>query len=227
MLIGASQFSATALASPAYEGQDPRRLLKARFDVGGGFVVKLSMEYTLATSMTLGGELDAPFIRRKRTGVFMRGIFGQGANISVSPVQVTLDGGGGLVAAVNYIPGRIRTALEASGAVYPHANAHLHARILAQSGGGVFIRLAEYQKFRSRIEGGGGLNCGLSRQQYLKALFKAGGGVRISPWYDLIGEVDTVIAARVFVVVASVPRTKVTCVTAQDQEDTIVLEVGF
>ena len=227
MLIGASQFSAAAFASPANEGQDPRRLIVASFLAGGGFAAKLSMEYTLVASMGLGGDLDAPYVRRRRTGIFMRGIFGQGVALSVSPVMVTLDGGGGITSAVNYIPGWVRADLDAGGGIFAHANAHLHADCAAQAGGGFFARLSEYQKVRAQLAAGGGLGCLFSRKQYIEAVFAAGGGVRVSPWYDLIGEVDTVISMRPFVVVASIPRIKVACVSVIQNEDTIVLEVGI
>lgn len=227
MLIGASQFSAAAFSSPANEGLDPRRLIAASFLAGGGFASKLSMEYTLAVSMSLGGDLDAPYVRRRRTGVFMRGIFGQGVALSVSPVMVTLDGGGGLVSAINYVPGRVRADLDAGGGIFAHANAHLHGDALASAGGLLFARLSEYQKVRAQIIAIGGLGCVFSRKQYLEGIFAAGGGVSVSPWYDLIGEVDTVISKRPFVIVSSLPRIKVACVSSIQHEDITVLEVGF
>ena len=227
MLIGASQFGATAFSSPADEGVDHRRLIVASFLAGGGLASKVSLEYTLSTTMDLGGELDAPLVRIRRTGSFMRGIFGQGVVVAVSPVMVTLDGGGGLVVAASYEPGLLRGVFEPGGGLLVHANAHLRTEGIAQAGGGLTVRLCEYQKIRAQLAAGGGLGVLFSRKQYLTGVFAAEGGVRISPWYELIGEVDTVISKRTFVTVVSIPRIKIACVSAVTHEDTIVLEVGI
>jgi hypothetical protein len=227
MLIGASQLSATGFSSPANMGGDPRRLLAASFLAGGSFAAKLSLELTLVAPMALGGDLDAPFIRRKRTDVQMRGLFAQGVDLLVSPVMVTLDGGGGIEAAIDYAPGWLRSVLAAGGGLAVHANGHLRAQATAQAGGGFFSRLSEYQKIRVRMDGGGGLAPGVSRKQYLTGIFQAGGGVRISPWYELVGAVDDVIAKRVFVVVTSVRRDEVIFVSTVEPEDITVIEVGI
>ena len=227
MLIGASRFGSVGLSSPASVGEDPRRFLEAAFPAGGVLAAKLSIEYAIFASLDLGGELDAPFIRRKRTGVQMRGLFSQGSDLAVSPVQVTLDGSGRLAIVVHYEPGRLRSILGAGGELEVSANAHMRTRIKAQAEGGFFARLSEYQKIRVRLEGGGELAPGVSRKQYLTGTFRAEGGVRISPWYELIGEVDDVIANRVFVVVTHVPRLKVVCVSAAEPEDITVIEVGI
>ncbi|MEF2146637.1 MAG: hypothetical protein V3573_14420 [Desulfovibrionaceae bacterium] len=227
MLIGASQFCAAGFASPANVGADPRRFLAASFVAGGTFASKLSLEFKLEAVVNMGGELDAPFIRRKRTDVQMRGLFAVGGNILVSPVMVTLDGSGGLTIGINYVPGWMRSVLEAGGGLSVHANAHLRSQIAAQADGDIFARLSEYQKIKVRLEGGGELSPLFSRAQYLTGRFQAGGGVRIAPWYELIGEVDEVVRKRICVVVASVPRKKVACVSAVEPEDITVLEVGI
>ena len=227
MLIGASQFSAAEFSSPAVEGIDPRRLVEAAFSAGGGFSAKLAVEYSFSTSLNLGGELEAPFVRFRRTSVFMRGILGQGVAVSVSPVMVTLDGGGGVSAIIKYDPARVRCLFAPGGGFSVEVNMRAHARAQAAAGGGVFARLAEYQKFKTRAEGGGNLNTVLSRKQYLESTFTAGGGLRISPWYELIGAVDTVIMMRPFVAIVRRPISEDIYVLAIEPEDIIVLEVGI
>lgn len=227
MLIGAAQFSATGFSSPAYVGEDPRRFLAGSFLAGGTFASKLSLELTIISHMDLGGELDAPFIRRKRTDVQMRGLFAQGVNLLVSPVMVTLDGSGGLTIVANYEPGWMKSVLGAGGGLDVHANAHMRSQVQAQAGGDLFARLSEYQKIKVRLAAGGGIMPAMSRKHHLTAVFQAEGGVRISPWFELIGEVDDVIANRVFVIVASIPRTKITCVSTVEPEDITVIEVGI
>ena len=227
MLIGASQFGATAFSSAADAGADPRRLLAASFFAGGAFSSKLSLELVMDSAFDLGGELDAPFIRRKRSDVQLRGLFAVGTSVLVSPVMVTLDGSGELTIIANYEPGWMRSSLGAGGGLAVHANAHLRGQIAAQAGGKFFSRLSEYQKIKVRLEGGGGITPGFSRKQHLAGIFQPEGGVRISPWYELIGEVDDVIARRICVVVASLPRLKITCVSAVEPEDITVIEVGI
>lgn len=227
MLIGAAQFSAAGFASPANVGEDPRRLMAASFLAGGTFASKLSLNLAISTAIDLGGELTAPFIRRKRSDVQMRGLFSVGVNVLISPVMVTLDGSGELTIIANYEPGWMRSAFGAGGGLAAHANAHLRGYAIAQAGGDCAARLSEYQKIKVRLEGGGWITPGVSRKQYLTGVFQAGGGVRISPWYDLIGEVDDVIARRICVIVASLPRQKVVCVSAVEPEDITVLEVGI
>lgn len=227
MQTGTSPLNTTPLASPAEIGDDPRRFLAASFPAAGGLRAKLSMEAGVASSMDLGGELDAPFVRIRRTGLSFQGLFGQGADLLISPVMVTLDGGGGLLSAVLYSPGWMKSVVSGGGGLAPNANAFFRGRIRAEAGAGMSIRLSEYQKIKGRLEAGGGLSPVVSRKQYLEATFLADGRIKVSPWYDLIGEVDEVIAKRVQVVVARTPRTKVTCVVRLEPEDIIVLEVGI
>ena len=227
MLIGASQFGATAFSSAADAGADPRRLLGASFLAGGTFASQLSLEFKLIADMDLGGELDAPFIRRKRSDVQMRGLFAVGTSVLVSPVQVTLDGSGRLSIIVNYAQVKLRGVLGAGGGLLANADAHMRSQIAAQAEGEFFARLSEYQKIKVRMEGVGELHPLFSRQQYLTGVFQAGGGVRISPWYELIGEVDEVVKKRTVVVVASLPRHKIVCVSAVEPEDITVIEVGI
>ena len=227
MLIGAARFSAAGFSSPANVGEDPRRLLAASFFAGGSFSSKLSLELVMDSAFDLGGELDAPFIRRKRSDVQLRGLFAVGTSVLVSPVMVTLDGSGELTIIANYEPGWMRSVLGAGGGLAVHANTHARGQITAQAGGEFFSRLSEHQKIKVRLEGGGGISPGFSRKQYLAGVFQAGGGIRISPWYELFGEVDEVVKKRTFVVVASLPRHKIVCVSAVEPEDITVIEVGI
>jgi hypothetical protein len=227
MLIGAAQFSATGFASPAFVGEDPRRLLAASFFAGGSFSSKLSLELVMDSAFDLGGELDAPFIRRKRSDVQLRGLFAVGTSVLVSPVMVTLDGSGELSIIVNYAQVKLRGVLSAGGGLLANADARMRSQIAAQAEGEFFARLSEYQKIKVRMEGVGQLSPLFSRAQYLTGVFQAGGGVRISPWYELFGEVDEVVRKRICVVVASLPRQKVVCVSAVEPEDITVIEVGI
>ena len=227
MQTGTAPLNTTPLSSPAEIGDDPRRLIQAAFPAAGGVQAKLSMEAGVASSIDTGGELDAPLVRIRRTGLKFQGLFGQGADVLISPVMVTLDGGGGLSSAVMYAPGWVKSVISGSGGLTPTANARFRGIIRAEAGAGVSAKLSEYQKVRGAFVASGGLSPTVSRKQYLEGTFNAEGRVRISPWYDLIGEVDEVIANKVRVVVARTPRTKVACVTKVEPEDIIVLEVGI
>lgn len=227
MLIGASQFGASAFASPADTGADPRRLIEVALVAGGGVSARISPEYALSTTMGLGGDLDAPFVRIRRTGVFMRGLFGQGAYVAVSPVMITLDGGGGLSSALTYAKGRLRSVLTPGGGITPRVNASLRADVQAKAGGGLGVRLSEYQKVRATLAAGGAIRISLSKKHRMSCVFGARGGVKVSPWYDLIGEIDLVYAKRPFVVLVTGGAPKITLVSANPSEDITVLEVGI
>lgn len=228
MLFSGSTFSGAGFASGGVQGDDPRTLVALAMAASGGVVFGLSAEFGAEMDSTIVGELDAPLVRIRRTSGGFRGIGSLAADVSVSPVMATLDGSGGMVAALGYAQARVRARMAAGGGVDAETAAARSLRSVLKASGGMEVQVFEYHKASAVFEADGGVVISGGKWTTLEAVLAASGGMTADTAYDLFGPVITVVArGPENVVVAASGLSDEILVLAVEHEDIIVVSEGI
>lgn len=229
MLFSGAIFSGTALsASGGAAVSDPRILVAIDMLASGGATFSVDAEFAAVMDCAVTGTLDAPLVRIRRTTAALPGIGSFAADVSVSPVMVTLDGIGGMAVAVWYAQARVRALMSAGGGADVAMGAGRSLRSVMGAGGGMAAQVFEYHKAAAAFEAEGGAIIFGGRWTALDALFQAEGGMEVDTAYDLFGPVVTVLANdAVHIVVLAQAVADGTVVLAAEHGDIIVVAEGF
>lgn len=229
MLFSGSTFSGSGFsAGGGMPGGDPRTLIAVILPASGGAVFGMSAEFGPVIDIPILGGLDSPLVRIRRTVCSMPGVWSFAADVSVSPVMVTLDGNGGMVAALGYVQARVRARLAADGGMNADMDAGRSLRSRLAAGGGMGAQVFEYHKARAVFEGEVKVGVFGGRWTTLEAILAAAGGMTADTAYDLFGPVITVTArAQESVAVTARGSADDILALAAEHEDIIVVSEGI
>ena len=228
MLFSGSIFSGSGFATGSVAGGDPRTLVSAAMAASGGVVVGLVAEFVTEIDISIAAGLDSPLVRIRRASASIPGIGSFAADVSVSPVMVTLDGSGGMVVALGYVQARVRGRMAAGGGAVVDMGAGRSLQSVLAADGGMDGQVFEYHKAAAAFAAGGGMSVLGGNWTTMEAFLQASGGMVADTAYDLFGPVITVVA-RASEGVAVLARGSVDdiVVLAIEHEDIIVVSEGI